>query len=88
MVGQYQWLQRVDKSSESGVNQLKVGDLVKLPSGCRIHWGLPTGTAILLEKLPRTDNLEYDWLVSTDGRVIELGRQIEQSAEVLSAGRP
>ena len=66
---------------------MKVGDIVKLPRGTRTHWSLPTGIAILLEKLPRTDALEYDWLVSTDGRTIELGRQIEQSAEVLNAGR-
>lgn len=63
---------------------MKIGDLVKLPQGCRNHWGLASGVAILLEKLPREDNLEYDWLVSVEGRTIELGRQIEQSAEVLS----
>jgi len=62
---------------------MKVGDLVKLPQGCRNHWGLTHGIAILLEKLPREDNLEYDWLVSVEGRTIELGRQIEQSAEAL-----
>ena len=66
---------------------MKVGDIVKLPRGTRTHWGLPTGIAVLLEKLPREDNLKYDWLVSADGRTIELGRQIEQSAEGLSAGR-
>ena len=65
---------------------MKVGDLVKLPKGCRNHWGLPTGIAILLEKLPRTDELEYDWLVSADGRTIELGRQIEVSSELLGEG--
>ncbi len=66
---------------------MKVGDMVRLPRGCVSHWGLPTGIAILLEKLPREDNLKYDWLVSADGRMIELGRQIEQSAEVLSESR-
>ncbi len=66
---------------------MKIGDMVRLPRGARTHWGLPTGIAILLEKLPRTDDLKYDWLVSTDGRTIELGRQIEQSAEVLSESR-
>ena len=63
---------------------MKVGDLVKLPEGCRRHWGLANGVAILLERLPRTDELEYDWLVSVEGRTIELGRQIEQSAVKLS----
>ncbi len=62
---------------------MKVGDLVKLPEGCRNHWGFAHGVAILLEKLPREDNLEYDWLVRCEGSTIELGRQIEQSAKLL-----
>jgi len=66
---------------------MKVGDLVKLPRGTRNHWGLPTGIALLLEKLPRNDRLEYDWRVLVDGRSIELGRQLEQSSEVLNESR-
>jgi len=63
---------------------MKVGDLIKLQSGTRNHWRLPTGIALLVEKLPRADELEYDWRVLVDGRYIELGRQIEQSSEVIS----
>jgi hypothetical protein len=66
---------------------MKAGDLVKLQRGTRIHWGLPTGIALLLEKLPRNDRLEYDWRVLVDGRSIELGRQLEQSSEVLNETR-
>jgi hypothetical protein len=66
---------------------MKVGDLVKLQRGTRNHWGLPTGIALLLEKLPRNDRLEYDWRVLVDGRSIELGRQLEQSSEVLNEAR-
>jgi hypothetical protein len=66
---------------------MKAGDLVKLQRGTRIHWGLPTGIALLLEKLPRNDRLEYDWRVLVDGRSIELGRQLEQSSEVLNEAR-
>ena len=66
---------------------MKVGDLVKLQSGTRSHWELPTGVALLIEKLPRNDRLEYDWKVLVDGRHIELGRQIEIDAEVLSESR-
>ena len=66
---------------------MKVGDLVKLQKGTRIHWGLPTGIALLLEKLPRNDRLEYDWRVLVDGRSIELGRQLEQSSEALNESR-
>ena len=63
---------------------MNVGDVVKLPPGCCNHWSLPTGIAVLVEKTPREDKLEYDWLVFVDGRRIGMGRQIEQTAEVLS----
>ena len=66
---------------------MKVGDLVKLQRGTCFLWGLPTGIALLLEKLPRNDRLEYDWRVLVDGRSIELGRQLEQSSEVLNESR-
>ena len=63
------------------------GDLIKLAEGCRRHWGLPTGIALLVAKLPRNDRLEYDWRVLADGRYINLGRQLEGSSEVLNASR-
>jgi len=66
---------------------VKVGDLVRLQSGTRSHWGLPTGVALLIEKLPRNDRLEYDWKVLVDGQYIELGRQIEGSSEVINESR-
>ena len=66
---------------------MKVGDMIKLPRGCRNHWELPTGVALLIAKLPRNDRLEYDWKVLVDGRYINLGRQIENDPEVLSASR-
>ena len=65
---------------------MKAGDIVKLARGAYNHFGLESFTAVLVEKIPRKDNLEYDWLVLTDGRLIELGRQIEQSAELISEG--
>ena len=66
---------------------MKVGDLIQLQRGTRKHWDLPTGVALLVEKLPRKDYLEYDWKVLVDGRYIELGRQLEDSSELLSAAR-
>ena len=64
---------------------MKVGDMIKLQSGTRNHWGLRTGVVVLVEKLPREDALEYDWKVLTEtGRAIELGRQIECSSELVS----
>ena len=63
---------------------MKIGDLIQLQEGTRNHWGLPTGIALLAEKLPRNDAIEYDWKVYVDGQTIELGRQLEQSSEVLS----
>ena len=66
---------------------MKIGDLINLPPGCTRHWGLSSGVAVLVAKLPRNDHYEYDWRVLAEGRYIELGRQIEQSAEVISEGR-
>ena len=64
---------------------MKVGDMVKLPRGCRIHWDLRTGVVVLLKKLPRADELEYDWKVLAEtGQAIELGRQIETSSELIN----
>ena len=65
---------------------MKVGDMIRLQSGTRNHWGLRTGVVVLLERLPRTDELEYDWRVLTEtGHTIELGRQIEGSSELINA---
>ena len=66
---------------------MKVGDLVTLSNGPRIHFNLTSESATLIRKIPRDDDHEYDWLVFVDGRFIELGRQIENSAEALSERR-
>ena len=66
---------------------MKVGSIVKLARGVYNHFGLESFIAVLVEKIPREDDLEYDWLVLTDGRLIELGRQIEQSAELINESR-
>ena len=64
---------------------MKVGDMIKLQSGTSRHWDLRTGVVVLLEKLPRADELEYDWKVLTEtGGTIELGRQIEGSSELVN----
>ena len=65
---------------------MKVGDMIRLQSGTASVWDLRTGVVMLLEKLPRADELEYDWKVLTEtGHTIELGRQIEGSSELISA---
>ena len=66
---------------------MKAGSIVRLARGVGNHFGLKSYIAVLIEKTPREDSLGYDWLVLTDGRLIELGRQIEQSAELISEGR-
>ena len=63
------------------------GDLISLPQGPYNHFNLKSYVAILVKKLPRDDSYEYDWLVLADGRYIALGRQIEQSAQVISESR-
>jgi len=66
---------------------MKAGDLIALSSGSMIHFRLNSEAATLIRKIPRGDALEYDWLMLADGRLIVLGRQIEDSAEVLSEHR-
>lgn len=66
---------------------MNAGDLIKLPPGTVRHWKLKTDLGVLVAKLPRMDELEYDWKVFVDGRYLELGRQIERSAEVVNESR-
>lgn len=67
---------------------MKVGDMIKLQRLTANVWDLPNGVVMLLEKLPRADELEYDWKVLTEtGRTIELGRQIEGSSELINENR-
>lgn len=66
---------------------MKPGDLVRLQRGVGNHFNLKSYVALLVKKLPRQDSYEYDWLVMADGRCIHLGRQIEQSAELISEDR-
>ena len=64
---------------------MKVGDMIKLPIGAKTAHDIVSKVAILTEKIPRQDYLEYDWKVFADGRFFEFGRQIEDTAEVLSS---
>lgn len=66
---------------------MKAGSVVRLAQGVYNHFKLESFIAVLVKKIPRKDSLEYDWLVLADGRFIELGRQIEQSAELISESR-
>ena len=66
---------------------MKVGDLIILSSGPVNHFELSSNTAILWEKIPRDDYLEYDWKVFVDGTFIKLGRQIEYNTEKLNESR-
>ncbi len=67
---------------------MKVGDLIQLSDGPMQFYDLPTGIAILAEKLPREDFLEYDWNIFVDGKFIVLGRLIEDSStKVLNESR-
>ena len=67
--------------------KMKAGDLIKLSRGPIDYFSLTSESAMLVEKLPRSDAYEYDWLVFVDGRCIKLGRQIENSLEIISESR-
>ena len=58
---------------------MKVGDLIELSIGTKNALDLQCDHGLLLSKLPRSDDLEYDWQVLVDGQIIELGRQVEWS---------
>ena len=66
---------------------MKVGDLVKISEGARVARKLSCPIVTLVEKSPRKDWLKYDWLVFAEGRFFKLGRQMEDSAEVISENR-
>jgi len=63
---------------------MKVGDVIKLSTGAKSAQGIESNVAILCEKLPREDRLEYDWRVFADGQFFDFGRQIEDSMEIVS----
>lgn len=56
---------------------MKVGDIIKLNPGAVNAQDLTSPYAILLEKVDRPDELEYDWGCLSGSRYIILGRQIE-----------
>ena len=47
---------------------MEVGDMIKLPIGAKTAHDIVSKVAILTEKIPRQDYLEYDWKVFADGR--------------------
>ena len=63
---------------------MKVGDLIVLPVGARNAYSIVSNVAILWEKIPRKDYLEYDWKVLADGQFFKFGRQIEYNTEVVN----
>ena len=66
---------------------MQVGDLVKISEGARHHRKLSSPIVALVKKSPRKDWLEYDWLVFAEGRYFKMGRQMEDSGEVVSESR-
>ena len=63
---------------------MKVGDLVRLPKPTANCWGIQRNV-LLVEKVPTPDHpWLYAWnALASDGRIIEFGRQIEHSSEVV-----
>ena len=63
---------------------MKVGNLIRLQQATANYWGI-NREVILVEKVLTPDHpFEYAWnALASDGRVIEFGRQIEHSSEVV-----
>ena len=63
---------------------MKVGDLILLNRGAVQALELASPYAMLLEKVSRPDVYEYDWLCLVGDRKVMVGRQVEQTAEVVN----
>ena len=63
---------------------MKVGNLIRLQQATANCWGIQRNV-ILVEKVATPDHpWDYAWnALASDGRVIEFGRQIEHSSEVI-----
>ena len=63
---------------------MKVGDMIRLHPATANCWGI-NREIILVEKVSTPDHpFEYAWnALASDGRVIEFGRQIEHSSELV-----
>ena len=63
---------------------MKVGNLIRLQEATANCWGIQRNV-ILVEKVLTPDHpWDYAWnALASDGRVIEFGRQIEHSSEVV-----
>lgn len=63
---------------------MKVGDLIRLSNGAKRAQGLDSYYALLIHKVPRPDELEYDWEALCDGKIVMFGRQIENHLHVIN----
>ncbi len=65
---------------------MKVGDMIRLQAATANCWKI-NREVILVEKVPTPDHpWMYAWnALASDGRVIEFGRQIEHSSELINA---
>ena len=63
---------------------MKVGNLIRLQEATANCWGIKR-LVVLVEKVPTPDHpWDYAWnALASDGRVIEFGRQIEHSSELV-----
>ena len=62
---------------------MKAGDLIKVGHGAVTAFDLDSPFVILLDRVPRTDYLEYDWKCLAGSRQVMMGRQIEDSCDVI-----
>jgi hypothetical protein len=62
---------------------MKVGDVIRIPSGARNAFKLKTDVAIVVGTVPREDDYPDDFEVLVDGLIYAMGFQLEDNAEVL-----
>jgi len=66
---------------------MKVGDVIRIPSGARNAFKLKSDIAIVVGTVPREDVYPDDFEVMVDGIIHVMGHQLEDNAEVLNEGR-
>ena len=64
---------------------MKVGDVIRIPSGARRAFGMKSKVGMIVGTIPRDDKYPDDLEVLVDGIIHALGFQMK--TEVLSEGR-
>jgi hypothetical protein len=66
---------------------MKVGDVIRIPSGAVGAFKLASDIGIVVGTLPRKDDLPDDFEIMVDGFIHAMGSQLACTAEVINESR-